>query len=116
MVSTCEEAYGLFMREDANPNVPEHGDADVLSMVDDLPAEERRRLIDLPNAARILGDISTREVEKRIDAGDLEDVKLGRRRLVVVSSIDVYIARLRQQRMEEAATRSARDPDQAGAA
>lgn len=83
----------ISMHGDANTNVLEHGDA--FGAVD-LGDREPARLIDLDNAARLLGRITTREVEKRIAAGDLESVKLGRRRLVVLESLDAFVTRLRE--------------------
>ena len=82
----------------------------MLSLVDDPVTEEPRRLIDLPTTARILGKITTREVEKRIADGDLESVKLGRRRLVVVESVDAYVSRLREQAAATRAARTAAEP------
>lgn len=81
------------MHGDANTNVLEHREA--FGNVD-LGNHEPARLVDLDNAARLLGGITTREVEKRIAAGDLESVKLGRRRLVYLPSIDAFVERLRE--------------------
>jgi excisionase family DNA binding protein len=67
--------------------VPDYGDAS-------QGAGEPPRLINKRNAARMLG-ITEREVERRIAADDLEAVKLGRRCLVVLESLDAYVAKLR---------------------
>lgn len=61
---------------------------------DDL--EEPARLLSIDDTARVLGGITTREVYKAIERGDLEATRLGRRRLVVVESIDAYVDRLRE--------------------
>lgn len=39
-------------------------------------------------------NITRRELYNRINAGDLKSAKLGRRRGIVESSLDAYIARL----------------------
>jgi hypothetical protein len=52
------------------------------------------RLVSVPNAATMLG-ISTRRAWQLVSAGELESVLDGRRRLVVVTSIDERVARLR---------------------
>ena len=61
----------------------------------DLGDSEPRRLLNKRNAARLLGGITEREVERRIADGDLEAVKLGRRCLIVAESLDEYVRRLR---------------------
>lgn len=86
------------MHADPRPNVRAHAD-EVESP--DVGDDEPRRLINKRNAARILGEITVREVEKRIADGDLETVKLGRRRLIVLESLDAYVARLREQAAAE---------------
>ena len=82
------------MHGDPNTNVLEHGDAFADA---DLGDGVRPLLLSKGNTARVLGGITEREVEKRIDAGDLEAVKLGRRRLVVTASVDAYVTRLRAE-------------------
>jgi hypothetical protein len=52
--------------------------------------EEPVRLLSKRATARVLGGITEREVDKRIEAGDLDAVKLGRRRLIVAESVDAY--------------------------
>ena len=89
------------MREKITSNVLEHGSQ---FGGQDLGDAEPVRLLSKRNTARILGGITEREVEKRIADGDLESVLLGRRRLIVASSVDAYVARLRA---EAAAVRGA---------
>jgi hypothetical protein len=81
-------SYGLSMHGDEFPHFPALGDEG---------DAEPRRLLSIKNTARVLGDITTREVYNRIKAGDLEAVPLGRRRMVVAESVDAYVARLREQ-------------------
>lgn len=54
-------------------------------------------LVDLDEAVRLLGGITTRELHKRIADGDLEKVKIGRRSLVPMQSIRAYVERLRTE-------------------
>lgn len=56
--------------------------------------------VPLPEAARLLGDVTVREVYFRIEAGDLLSVKQGRRRMVVRASLDQYAARLIREEQE----------------
>lgn len=73
------------MHEDHGSSVP----------TDDYGSVERVRLVNQQTAAHLLGGITEREVRRRVKDGDLEQVKLGRRSLILVSSIDAYVARLR---------------------
>jgi Helix-turn-helix domain len=67
-------------------------------IVDDTRPDAR--LADVPTTSTILGGVSRSELYEMFARGDLETVKIGRRRMVLVSSIDAYIDRLR---IEEAA-------------
>lgn len=67
----------------------EHAGTDILT--DGPPGE---RLVSIEEARHRLMGITRREVYKRIAAGDLRSAKLGRRRGIVESSLDAYIARL----------------------
>jgi hypothetical protein len=53
------------------------------------------RLVSVPNAATMLG-ISPRRAWQLVGAGELESVLDGRRRLVVVASLDERVERLRR--------------------
>lgn len=86
------------MHAEPTTNVRAHADEFGLP---DLGDDEPPRLINKRNAARLLGEITEREVENRITDGDLEAVKLGRRRLIVLVSLDAYVARLREQAAAE---------------
>jgi len=81
------------MHGDPNANVLERGEA----FAPDLGEGEPARLLDKRVAARLLGNITVREVENRVADGDLEQVKLGRRALIVAESLDAYVARLREE-------------------
>ena len=48
----------------------------------------------IKEAARLLGDITEREVYNRIEARDLETVHLGRRHLIYLPSLDAYVEQL----------------------
>lgn len=74
--------------------LPMHGDTDRNIPKDGETNEVPRRLLSLTDAALSLGDITERELRKRLDAGDLECVYIGRRRMVPLAEIDAYIARL----------------------
>lgn len=52
-------------------------------------------LVSVAEAQRTLGGICRSHVYELIAHGELEAVKLGRRRMVVAASIDAYIERLR---------------------
>jgi hypothetical protein len=82
------------MHEDNPSNIRTHAEA--FAPVD-LGDCEPARLLDKRQAARLLGDITVREVENRVSDGDLEQVKLGRRALIVAESLDRYVARLRRE-------------------
>lgn len=76
------------MHGDQVATVPDRGD---------VGDAEPARFLSKKNSARILGGISEREVERRIAAGDLESVTIGRRRMVVAESLDAYVTRLRNE-------------------
>lgn len=52
------------------------------------------RLVSIPDAAGMVA-VSRSRVYELMAQGELESVKIGTRRLVVVSSIDAYVDRLR---------------------
>ena len=56
------------------------------------------RLASIEETARLLGGISSRAVEHLISRGEIEIIRVyGRKRAVVVDSIDRYIDRLTEQ-------------------
>lgn len=57
------------------------------------PAPGARMLYDLDEAAKQLS-ISRRVVDRLVGEGELESVKLGRRRLVPHEALEDYVARL----------------------
>lgn len=78
--------------------VPMHGDND-RNIPTDGETEEVEvpiRLLSLDDAALSLGKITTRELRKRLDAGEIDGVYIGRRRLVPLAEIDAYIERLKE--------------------
>lgn len=62
-----------------------------------LKTTTEARLFDLKTTAEVLGGITTRYVYMLLEAGELQSVKIGKRRLVTVASIDDYVARLAEQ-------------------
>lgn len=64
----------------------------------DSPAERtpEPRLLGVEVAAGVIG-ITKRELYRRIAAGDIESVTLGRRRLIPTVSIDAFVDRLRAE-------------------
>lgn len=58
---------------------------------------EPRRLLSVDDVGRTLGGITRRQVYRMLDSGELESVKLGRRRLVPADAVDALINRLRNQ-------------------
>lgn len=75
-----------------------HGETDtnILALGENGPL-----LLTLDETAAILGGITVREVHKRILAGDIEKVKIGRRTFVPRESITTYVARLRREAAED---------------
>lgn len=84
------------MHGDNDRNIPVSGD-------DATDVEVPIRLLSLDDAAVSLGRITTRELRKRLDAGDIRCVYIGRRRLVPLAEIDAYIERLQAAALERAA-------------
>jgi hypothetical protein len=80
-----EESYALPMRDETVTSILAREDGQDV---------EPRRFLSLKDTARVLGDITVAEVRNRIDDGDLRSVKLGRRRMIVVASLDEYVQRL----------------------
>lgn len=60
-------------------------------------AEVKPYLFSLATTAQLLGGITEREIYNRIEAGDLEGVYIGRRRMVTRESVETYVERLRKQ-------------------
>lgn len=54
------------------------------------------RLIGVLDAAASLS-ITKRELYRRIAAGEIESVRIGRRRLIPADALDAYVARLRRE-------------------
>lgn len=54
---------------------------------------EDGRLVDVPKAQKLLGDITYREVFKMLGRKEIVGIKLGRRRMIVKASIDQLIDR-----------------------
>lgn len=78
-------AYGVCMHAETSTRVPTSAESGL----------EPRRLLGVDAVAHTLS-ITRREVYKRLAAGDLESVKIGRRRLILAASLDDYITRLRE--------------------
>ena len=55
------------------------------------------RLLSVDDVSRTLGGITRRQVYRMIESGELESVKLGRRRLVPADAVEALIHRLRNQ-------------------
>lgn len=72
--------YGFFMREDECPEVPVGEDGD-------------ERIVDIPTAQRLLGRISRREVTNMVRRGELKKIKIGRRAVITIDSINARIDR-----------------------
>jgi hypothetical protein len=64
-------------------------------VLDDTRPAETPRLVDIPTTSLLLGGVGRSMVFELLASGQLESVKLGRRRLVLVSSIDALVERLR---------------------
>lgn len=58
-----------------------------------MDAQESPRLVSIPEAAKLLG-ISEAYAYKLVQRGQLQAVKLGRRRLVPVGALDALVAEL----------------------
>lgn len=54
-------------------------------------------LIEIPQALAALGGITRRELYNRINAGDIERVKIGKRAFITRASIEGYVERLRRE-------------------
>lgn len=55
------------------------------------------RLLSVDDVSRTLGGITRRQVYRMLATGELESVKLGRRRLVPADAVEALINRLRNQ-------------------
>lgn len=84
-MSTRGKVYRVSMLGNVFQSIPSLGNDE----------NEPLRLVSVKRAADLLGEITPREVYNLFNDGELESVKLGRRRLVVVESIDAYVTRLR---------------------
>lgn len=85
------KVYGISMRGDQFPDIPLLGDED------DGP------LVSVERAAHMLGGITRREITNMRIRGEIETVKLGRRRMVVTESIYELVKRLREESKEAVA-------------
>jgi excisionase family DNA binding protein len=84
----------LPMHGDTERNIPTSGETEgVTWKLVSVATTVDPRLISMDDAALSL-NITTRELRDRIDAGDLRSVYIGRRRLVPLTEIDAYVARL----------------------
>lgn len=54
------------------------------------------RLVDVQKAMTMLGGVGRSYLYELLARGEIEAVKVGRRRMVIVSSIDAFVDRLRQ--------------------
>lgn len=70
-------------------------------MTDEQPL---RRLVSIPDAQKMLGDLGRTTVYNLIDQGELQRVNIGRRAFICVDSIDAYVDRLVQTAKLEAGT------------
>lgn len=66
-----------------------------------LDSPTRDRLNDLPRSQEQLGNLGRTKLFELIRNGDLASVKIGRRRMIPQSSIDAYVARLRDHAQEQ---------------
>lgn len=66
----------------------------------------RRRLLSVDQVAHTLS-IGRRQVYRLLDAGRLESVWIGRRRLVLATSVDAYVEQLRAEAEQRQAVRAA---------
>lgn len=82
------------MHGELERNIPTAGEtAEVSPALTSVDAAVAPRLLSMDAAAHSL-NITTRELRNRIDAGDLRSVYIGKRRLVPLTEIDSYVARL----------------------
>lgn len=70
---------------------------------------EPRRLLSVDDVSALLG-VTRRYVYQMLYAGQLESVKLGRRRLVPADSVDALVARLRAEARSKPLPRPAQPP------
>jgi hypothetical protein len=82
--------YVLFMREDAIAITPTHEDSEPAAPAHDNE-ECDGRVVSLPRAQKLLGDLSYREVGLLCKRGELDSIKYGRRRMVATASIDRFL-------------------------
>lgn len=88
----------VCMRADQDAKVRVHADE---FGKPDLGDSEQPRVISMQNAARLLGGITVRKVELLIGEGAFTSVKIGSRRMVLLKSLDAYVARLVEQAAAE---------------
>lgn len=69
----------------------------------DGPEDEPRRLLSLKATGRVLGGITEPEIRKWVRAGDLELVKIGRRSMISIRSIDRFTEKLLAEAAQNAA-------------
>lgn len=83
----------VYMREDTarRSNTRVEGADNPLQ---DLPDDERRRLLDLKATSRVLGGTTEPVIRKLVRQKQLVMVKIGRRSFITMQSIDAYTDRL----------------------
>jgi hypothetical protein len=59
--------------------------------VDGEPVSSLPRVTSVDRTAELLGGITPRQVRNMIKSGELDSIKVGSRRMVLISSIDAYI-------------------------
>jgi hypothetical protein len=67
------------------------------------PDAEPRRLLSIKAAARVLGGISEKGVQRLVEDKKLVKVKVGFRAFITIKSIDEYVAALTEQSAQDAA-------------
>lgn len=53
--------------------------------------DEDARVVSIPKAQRLLGDVTYRQVGLMLKRGELQGCKVGRRRVVTLASINAYL-------------------------
>lgn len=81
--------YVLFMHEEECAKVPTHEEV-----------ETSVRLVSVEVAQHMLGDLSYRQIGLMRDRGDLRGMKIGKRALIELASINEYIDRKLQESRE----------------
>lgn len=53
--------------------------------------DEDARVVSIPKAQRLLGDVTYRQVGLMLQRGELQGCKVGRRRVITLASINAYL-------------------------